>query len=105
MKLQVRKLKTDSQFKCRSQSKRFKTLEIQKSGGFNTFLWALDNSDVDYAYDFIIGCIELLKHRNKLIRIADTSYGGSDNTRQYKSKPIASDSDDESKIGLITNLC
>jgi hypothetical protein len=40
-------------------------------------LWAIDNTKIDYARDLVIACIERLKHRNKLIKIADTS-GASD---------------------------
>ena len=43
-------------------------------------------------------CIERLKHRNKLIKIADTSNGGWNTARQYEANPIASDPNDESKI-------
>jgi hypothetical protein len=39
-------------------------------------LWAIDNAKIDYARDLIIAWIERLKHRNKLIKIADTSDGG-----------------------------
>ena len=61
-------------------------------------LWAIDNTKIDYARDLVITCIERLKHRNKLIKIADLSGGGWDTARQYEANPIASDSDDESKI-------
>ena len=56
-------------------------------------LWAIDN-----ARDLIIARIERFKHRNKLIKIADTSNVGWDTARQYEANPIASDSDDDSKI-------
>jgi hypothetical protein len=38
-------------------------------------LWAIDNTKIDYVRDLVIVCIERLKHRNKLIKIADTSDG------------------------------
>jgi hypothetical protein len=41
--------------------------------------------------------------RNKLIRIADTSEGSWQTVQQYESNPIASDSDDESKISKAEN--
>ncbi|CAG2192760.1 unnamed protein product [Mytilus edulis] len=41
---------------------------------------------------------ERLKQRNKVIKIADTSDGRWDTDRQYEANPIASDSEDESKI-------
>ena len=99
MKSQVKKIKTDSQFKWRSEGNK-----IQYNGNTENLedltqaLWALDNIKVDYARDLIIACIDRLKQRNKLIKIADTSDGGWDTARQYEANPIASDSDDESKI-------
>ena len=66
--------------------------------GLTQALWAIDNAKIYYARDLIIACIERLKHRNKLIKIADTSDGEWDTARQYEANPIASDSDEESKI-------
>ncbi|CAC5408504.1 unnamed protein product [Mytilus coruscus] len=61
-------------------------------------LWAIDNGKVDYARDLLSSTIDKIKHRNKLIKIADTSEGGWDTARQYDTNPIASDSEDEAKI-------
>jgi hypothetical protein len=42
--------------------------------------------------------------RNKLIKIADTSEGGWETVRQYQTNPIASDTDDETRI-LLRQCC
>lgn len=42
--------------------------------------------------------VDKIKHRNKLIKIADTSEEGYDRARQYDANPIVSDSKDEAII-------
>ncbi|CAC5395378.1 unnamed protein product [Mytilus coruscus] len=61
-------------------------------------LWAIDNGKVDYARDFLSSTVDKIKHRNKLIKIADTSEGGWDTARQNDVNPIASDYEDEANI-------
>lgn len=69
--------------------------------------WAIPNNKFDYAKELLKDCSEQLKKRNRLIRIADMSEGGWDTVRLYESNPIASDSDDESRIRNAENraLC
>ena len=66
-------------------------------------LWAQENSKADYASDLLTEAVDKLKKRKKLIRIADTSEGGWDTVKQYESNPIASDSNDESKLQKAEN--
>ena len=56
-----------------------------------------------YARETITEVIEKIKTRNKHIKIADGSDGGWETVRQYQSGPVASDSDDESKINKAEN--
>lgn len=99
MKSHVKKLKSDAQYKWRSEGNKIQfNSNTENMEDLTQALWAIDNTKIDYARDLVIACIERLKHRNKLIKIADTSDGGWDTARQYEANPIASDSDDESKI-------
>ena len=61
-------------------------------------LWALENEKRAYALELLNGYCEKLKTRNKHIKIADFSEGGWETVRQYINNPLASDSDDESRL-------
>ncbi|XP_053381190.1 uncharacterized protein LOC123554984 [Mercenaria mercenaria] len=65
--------------------------------------WAITNNKSDYALEVLEETAGKLHKRKKLIRIADTSEGGWETVRQYQANPVASDSDDESKISKAEN--
>ena len=105
MKSHVKKLKSDAQYKWRSEGNKIQfNSNTENMEDLTQALWAIDNTKIDYARDLVIACIERLKQRNKLIKIADTSDGGWDTARQYEANPIASDCDDESKIIRAENV-
>ena len=56
-----------------------------------------------HARETITEVIEKIKTSNKHIKIADGSDGGWETVRQYQSSPVASESDDESKINKAGN--
>ena len=60
----------------------------------------IDNSKVEYSPEVIE---KITKKRNKHIKIIDGSDGGWETVRQYQSNPVASDSDDETKINKPEN--
>jgi hypothetical protein len=65
--------------------------------------WGIENGKYQYACELLEEIINLIKERNKHIRIADTSAGGWDTVRNYVSNPIASDDEDEAKISKAEN--
>ncbi|CAC5387766.1 unnamed protein product [Mytilus coruscus] len=77
---------------CPLTSKQMEVMEKFKA------IWAIDNSKTDYARETITEVIDKIKRRNKLVKIADSSEGVGRLLGQYESNPVASNSDDESKI-------
>ncbi|VDI48142.1 Hypothetical predicted protein [Mytilus galloprovincialis] len=99
MKSQVKKLKTDASYKWKYEGNKIQfDFNTENLEDLVQTLWAIDNGKVDYARDLLSATVDKIKHRNKLIKIADTSEGGWDTARQYDANPIASDSEDEAKI-------
>jgi hypothetical protein len=72
-------------------------LDIQES--LDSINWAIDNGKFDYAKELLKEAGQKIKERNKHIRIADSSSGGWETV----ANPVASDSDDESKIYRAEN--
>ncbi|VDI15675.1 Hypothetical predicted protein [Mytilus galloprovincialis] len=84
MKSQVKKLKTDASYKWKYEGNKIQfDFNTENLEDLVQTLWAIDNGKVDYARDLLSATVDKIKHRNKLIKIADTSEGGWDTARQY----------------------
>jgi hypothetical protein len=101
---QVKKLKTDSQYAWKYEGNKVQyLLNSEFIEELALAVWAIDNLKFEHVRETISELVEKVKRRNKLIKIADTSEEGWETVRQYESSPVASDSDDESKINKAEN--
>lgn len=89
----------EKELSWKSQGKKIQyefNYEVQE--GIEQAKWAIKNGKPEYALEVLDDTSEKLHNRNKDMRIADTHEGGWETVRQYKSNPIASISEDETKI-------
>ena len=101
---QVKKLKTDSQYAWKYEGNKVQyLLNSEFLEELAQAVWAINNLKFEHARETISELVEKVKRRNKLIKIADTSEEGWETVLQYESSPVASDSDDESKINKAEN--
>ena len=101
---QVKKFKTESQYKWKYEGNKVQfLLNSELLEELTQSIYAIDNSKVEYARETITEVIEQIKKRNKHIKIADGSDGGWETVLEYQSNPVASDSDDETKINKAEN--
>ena len=96
---EVKKIKTVNDIRWRFEGNRLQfEFNSELEDSLKQTLWALENEKREYALKLLNGSCEKLKTRNKHIRIADSSEGGWETVRQYINNPLASDSDDESRL-------
>jgi hypothetical protein len=99
LKSEVKRFKCEQDFKWRFEGNKIQhQFNTELFENLSQVIWALENGKQDYARELVNECSESLKKRNKHIRIADSSEGGWDTVRMYESNPLASDSEDESRI-------
>lgn len=96
---EVKKIKSESDFSWKRQGNKIQfTFNSDLEDSLKQGIWAIQNGKTDYALELLSEALEKIKHRNKLIKVADSSEGGWETVKQYISNPLASDSEDEKKL-------
>lgn len=99
VKSEVKKIKTVHELKWRYEGNRVQfDFNTELLENLKQVIWGIDNGKIEYASDLLSECCASVKKRNKHLRIADSSEGGWETVRQYECNPVASDTDDESRI-------
>ncbi|XP_052791685.1 uncharacterized protein LOC128225828 [Mya arenaria] len=95
----LKKLKTEKDINWRFEGNR---LQYEFNSAIDDNLkqldWSVKNNKLEYASELLSEVREKLRVRNKHIRIADGSEGGWTTVREYESHPLASDTEDESRL-------
>ena len=97
-------MKTESQYKWKYEENKVQFLpNSELLEELTQSIWVVDNSKVEYARETITEVIEKRNKGDKHIDFADGSDDGWETVRQYQSNPVASGSDDETKINKAEN--
>lgn len=97
--LEVKKIRSEVDYSWRKEGNKIQFVfnseveEIVRQAGVS-----IDSGKPSRACELLSEVHEKLRHRNKLIKVADSSECGWETVRQYQSNPIASDSEDEAKL-------
>ena len=96
---EVKKIKSGNDIRWRFEGNRLQfEFNSEVADNLKQTLWGLENGKQEYAVEVLKESCDKLKTRNKHIRIADSSEGGWETVRQYISNPLASDSEDETRL-------
>jgi hypothetical protein len=80
-----------------------KLLLLERAEAISTWFYQNWAKNVRKAVKLLEDSLAVLKKRNKLIRIADKSKGGWTAVDEYLSDEVASDSEDQKRIGAAEN--
>ena len=96
---EVKKIKSGNDIRWRFDGNRLQfEFNSEVADNLKQTLLGLENGKQEYAVEVLKESCDKLKTRNKHIRIADSSEGGWETVRQYISNPLASDSEDETRL-------
>ena len=93
------KLKADKDFVWKREGHRIQyNFNCETLENIKQMTFALEYEKLDYMHELLATETKRIEHRNKLIKLADSSDGGWETVRQYDSNDLASNSDDDRRI-------